>query len=183
MEFKDRENKIIDGLKAGNESSYKQLFNDYYILLTAYANKYVNDPEEAREIVQDLFVHLFEIRNSLIIATSLKSYLYRSVKNRCLNHIKNIQVQEKNLENLMAEESPASIQEDKILETELEYRIFRIVSGLPLKCQRIFRMSRVEGKQNREIALILNLSIRTVETQISKALKILRNNLQDYFKS
>lgn len=183
MEFKDRENKIINGLKTGDESSYKQLFNDYYILLAAYANKYVNDPEEAREIVQDLFVHLFEIRNSLIITTSLKSYLYRSVRNRCLNHIKYIQLQEKNLENLMAEGSSASIQEDKIMETELEYRIFRIVSGLPVQCQRIFRMSRVEGKQNREIALILNLSLRTVETQISKALKILRNNLQDYFKS
>lgn len=183
MGFEDRENRIINGLKAGDESSYKQLFNDYYILLSAYANKYVNDPEEAREIVQDLFVHLFEIRNSLIINTSLKSYLYRSVRNRCMNHIRYIQLQEKNLEYLKAEGSPATIQEDKIIETELEYRIFQIVSELPLQCQRIFRMSRVEGKPNREIAQILNLSIRTVETQISKALKILRNNLQDYFKS
>jgi RNA polymerase sigma-70 factor (ECF subfamily) len=181
--LKNRENKIISGLKAGDESSYKQLFSEYYVLLSAYANKYVNDPEEAREIVQDLFVHLFEIRNSLSITTSLKSYLYGSVRNRCLNHIRYIKLQEKSLENLMAEGSPATIQEDKIMETELEYRIFKIVSELPLQCQRIFRMSRVEGKQNSEIAQILNLSIRTVETQISKALKILRNNLQDYFKS
>lgn len=182
MELEDRENRIISGLKAGYESSYKQLFNEYYLLLSAFANKYVKDPEEAKEIVQDLFVHLFEIRNSLIITTSLKSYLYQSVRNRCLNHIKFIQLQEENLENLKAEGSPAIIQEDKIMETELEYRIFQIVSELPLQCQRIFRMSRVDGKQNREIAQILNLSIRTVETQISKALKILRNSLQDYLK-
>lgn len=126
MELKDRENRIINGLKAGDESSYKQLFNEYYVLLSACANKYVNDLEEAREIVQDLFVHLFEIRNSLIITTSLKSYLYRSVRNRCLNHIKYIQLQGKNLENLMAEGPPATIQEDKIMETELEFdRIFQ----------------------------------------------------------
>jgi RNA polymerase sigma-70 factor (ECF subfamily) len=183
MELKDHDNKLAHGLKAGYESSYKQLFNEYYLLLSAYANKYVNDPEKAREIVQDLFVHLFEIRHSLIITTSLKSYLYRSVKNRCLNQIRHIQLQETTLENIKTEGSFNTIEENKMMETELEYRIFQIVSELPVQCQRIFRMSRVDGKQNREIAQILNLSKRTVETQISKALKILRNNLQDYFKS
>ena len=183
MELKDHDNKIISGLKAGDESTYKQLFNEYYLLLSAFAKKYVDDLEVAKEIVQDLFVHLFEIRNSLIITTSLKSYLYRSVRNRCLNHIKQIQGQERNLENLKLQEASGSDSEDKIMETELEYRIYKIVSQLPEQCRKIFRMSRVEGKQNREIAQTLNLSIRTVETQISKALKILRNNLQDYFKS
>lgn len=183
MELKDYDNEIICGLKAGDESAYKQLFDHYYLLLSAFANKYVNDLDEAKEIVQDLFVHLFEIRNSLIVTTSLKSYLYQSVRNRCLNHIRYIELQEKILENMEEEESSATIEEDKIAETELEYRIFQIVSELPLQCQRIFKMSRVEGKHNREIALILNLSIRTVETQISKAIKILRSNLKDYFKS
>lgn len=183
MELKDHDNKLIHGLKAGYESSYKQLFNEYYILLSAYANKYVNDPEKAKEIVQDLFVHLFEIRNSLAINTSLKSYLYRSVKNRCLNQIRFIQLQEKTHENIKTEVSPSTIDEDKIYEAELEYRIFQIVSELPVQCQRIFKMSRLEGKKNREIAQILSLSIRTVETQISKALKILRNHLKDYLKS
>jgi RNA polymerase sigma-70 factor (ECF subfamily) len=183
MGLKDYDNKIIHGLKAGYESSYKELFKEYYVLLSAYANKYVNDPEEAREIVQDLFVHLFEIRDSLIITTSLKSYLFRSVRNRCLNHLKQIQGQERNLENFKPQEASGSDSEEKIMETELEYRIYNIVSQLPEQCRKIFLMSRVEGKRNREIAQTLNLSIRTVETQISKALKILRNYLQDYLKS
>ena len=183
MELKDHDNKIISGLKSGNENAYKQLFDEYYLLLSAFAKKYVDDPETAKEIVQDLFVHLFEIRDVLIITTSLKSYLYRSVKNRCMNHIRYIQMQQKNLESLKTEGPPAITEEEEIMDTELEYRIFQIVSKLPLQCQKIFRMSRIEGKQNREIAHILDLSVRTVETQISKALKILRNNLRGYFKS
>lgn len=183
MELKGHDSKIIIGLKAGDESTYKQLFNEYYLLLSAFAKKYVDDLEAAKEIVQDLFVHLFEIRVSLIITTSLKSYLFRSVRNRCLNHLKQIQGQERNLENFKPQEASGSDSEEKIMETELEYQIYKIVSQLPEQCRKIFLMSRVEGKQNRVIAQTLNLSIRTVETQISKALKILRNNLQDYLKS
>ena len=181
MELNGHDNKIIIGLKAGDEGTYKQLFNEYYLLLSAFAKKYVDDLEVAKEIVQDLFVHLFEIRNSLIINTSLKSYLFRSVRNRCLNHLMQIQGQERNLENLNLQEASVSDSEDKILETELEYQIYKIVSQLPEQCRKIFLMSRVEGNKNREIAQTLNLSVRTVETQISKALKILRNCLQDYF--
>ena len=183
MVLKDHQNQLINGLKAGDESSFNQLFNDYYILLTVFARKYVNDLEEAKEIVQDFFVHLFEIRNSLTITTSLESYLYQSVRNRCLNHINQFKVHEKHYENLKREEISDTNLEDKILETELEHKIFQIVTGLPGQCQKIFKMSRVDGKQNREIAKMLNISIRTVETQISKALKILRHNLRNYLKS
>ena len=183
MELKNHKNQIVEGLIEGEESSYKQLFSQYYILLSVYANKYVQDLEVAREIVQDFFVHMFEIRSSLIITTSLESYLYQSVRNRCLNHIKQIKVHEKHLENLKTDEVSSIDPEDKIMETELEHQIYQIVSQLPGQCEKIFKMSRVDGKKNKEIAMILNISIRTVETQISKALKILRNKLQNYIKS
>jgi len=179
MELKALEQKLIDGLKAGDEISYNQLFNKYYILLTVFACKYVEDSETAREIVQDFFVHIFEIRNSLIITTSLSSYLYQSVRNRCLNHISQIKVREGHLENLKISEASVTNLEDKIIEAELEHQIYQIVSQLPGQCQKIFKMSRVDAKKNGEIANILNISIRTVETQISKALKILRQELKN----
>lgn len=181
MVLKDPENKIINGLKTGDESSFNQLFNEYYITLSLFANRYVKDLDISREIVQDFFVHLFEIRDSLSITTSIDSYLYSSVRNRCLNHIRQVQMHEKHLENLKTADISSSNLEDNIMEIELEYQIFKIVSQLPDQCQKIFRMSRVDGKKNSEIGQILNISIRTVETQISKALKILRNNLHDYF--
>ena len=180
--MEDRENQIIKGIKAGYESSFNQLFNEYYIILSVFASKYVKDLDVAKEIVQDFFVHLFEIHDSLIINTSLKAYLFHSVKNKCLNHIKHIQLHEKHLQNLKIISEISTDTENIIRESELEYQIFQIVRKLPDQCQKIFRLSRVEGIKNREIAANLNISIRTVETQISKALKILRNNLKDYLK-
>lgn len=181
--MENNENQIIRGLKAGDESSYKQLFHEYYIVLAVFAARYVKDMEIAKDLVQDFFVHLFEIRDSLNINTSLKSFLFQSVKNRCLNHIKHIQMHEKHIGNLETNQESNSGIEDKISEAELEIQIFQHVKHLPPKCKNIFRMSRFEGKKNLEIAEILNISKRTVETQISKALKILRDNLKDYLQS
>ncbi|MBT3382203.1 MAG: RNA polymerase sigma-70 factor [Prolixibacteraceae bacterium] len=181
--MKTRDHKIIKGIKAGRESSYNQLFNEYYISLSLFAAKYVNDLDTAKEVVQDFFVHLFEIRDSLIITTSLESYLFQSVRNRCLNHIKHIQLNEKHLDNIKISCETNNNIEDKFREAELEYQIFRVVKKLPLQCNKIFRMSRIDGNTNQEIAETLNISKRTVETQISKALKILRNSLKDYFKT
>lgn len=182
MDIEEHEYRIILGLKAGNENSYNQLFSKYYVPLSVFANKYVKNLDTAKEIVQDLFVSIFEIRKSLTITTSLKSYLFQSVRNRCLNYIKQVQVHGKYLKNLRIEEYSETNLDDNIIEAELEYQIYKIVSQLPLKCQKIFKMSRVEGKKNLEIAKIQKISIRTVETQISKALKILRIELHDYLK-
>jgi len=174
------ESKLITGLIAGNEKSYNQLFEEYYAVLSVFAKKYVNDIELAKELVQDFFVHLFEIRESLSIQTSLKSYLYQSVKNRCLNYINQNNIRNKHLENIKISSDTTTNLEEIIEETELEQQIFKIVSGLPAQCQNIFQMSRVNGMKNKEISEKLNISIRTVEKQISKALKSLRVKLKPY---
>lgn len=168
---------MIQGLRAGRESTYAQLFETYYSLLSVFALRYVNDLETAKEIVQDLFVHIYEQRNSLLISTSLKSYLFQSVRNRCLNHLKQKKTREIHLDQLRSEAGDGDDPEALYNETELEYRIFQIVSDLPARCKQVFWMSRVEGTKNSDIAASLNISIRTVETQISKALKILRRKL------
>jgi RNA polymerase sigma-70 factor (family 1) len=168
---------MIKGLRSGRESAYEQLFKDFYKPLTVFANSFVKDLETGKEIVQDLFVHLYEKRKTLAITTSLKSYLYQSVRNRCLNHLKHQQVQKMHHDQMKPELDFSDNLEDKIRETELEHMVSKVVDQLPPKCKRIFIMSRVTGLSNGEIAEQLELSKRTVETQISNALKVLREKL------
>jgi RNA polymerase sigma-70 factor (ECF subfamily) len=176
-----KEDHIIEGLRSGRESAYQRLFEWYYRKLVVFALKYIGDPEVARDLVQDLFLSIYESRRSISIQTSLKSYLYSAVKNRCLNHIRHQAVREKHSNMVIHSENGKDEDlEEKIETTELEARIFEIVSKLPDRCRQIFILSRVDGKRNREIADQMNLSIRTVETQISKALKSLRDNLLFY---
>jgi RNA polymerase sigma-70 factor (ECF subfamily) len=134
----------------------------------------------AREIVQDFFVKLYEKRNSLSIDVSLKSYLYRSIYNCCINYINQRNIQDKHLRNIDFERTVEENLENEINTVELQYKISEVIEELPAKCRRIFKMNRLEGLKNEEIAIQLNLSKRTVETQISKALKILRKKLAAY---
>ena len=176
--MESEERYIIEGLRSGRESAYRQIFEQYYQRLVVFSHRYLEDQESARDVVQDLFVDLYDSRQSISIETSLKSYLYSAVKNRCLNQVKHEQVKEKHRNKSRSEANVADPNLEEIMDAvELEARIYEIVLKLPEKCRQIYIMSRVDGKRNSEIADLLNLSIRTVETQISKALKSLRDNL------
>jgi RNA polymerase sigma-70 factor (family 1) len=163
-----------------NLDNFEALFKQYYAPLVVYACKFLPETDVAREIVQDFFVKLYEKRATLTIDTSLKSYLYRSVYNACMNYINQRNIQEKHIRNIDLERNDEDNLENEINSVELQNRIFNLIETLPPKCKKIFKMNRLEGMKNEEIAIHLNLSKRTVETQISKALKILRNKLSDY---
>ncbi|MBN2214767.1 MAG: RNA polymerase sigma-70 factor [Bacteroidales bacterium] len=175
---------IIRKLRSGDEKFYKSVFYNYYPLLTYFANKYLHDIEIAKEIVQDFFVKLYEKRFSLNIDTSFKSYLYKSVYNSCINYLNQVALREQHhrqIKNLNHEQ--AVFTEDDIYLNELENKIYCEIEKLPSQCRRIFKMNRFDGLTNSEIAAKLKLSKRTIETQISKALRILRNNIPgDYFQ-
>lgn len=177
--MKDNEVHIIEGIRAGRESAFEKLFSEYYRPLSVFSLKYVGDLEIAKEIVQSLFVHLYENRQKLIVTTSLESYLYQSVRNRCLNHIKQTRTRKEHLEHYRSGQEESEDLEARIRETELEHQIYKIVEKLPPQCKNIFTLSRAKGLSNTEIAEELKISKRTVETQISNALKTLRNNLGD----
>lgn len=169
---------IIEGLISGRESAYRQLFELYYQRLVVFAHKYLGDLESARDIVQDLFVDLYESRHSMSIQTSLKSYLYSAVRNRCLNHIKHEQVKQKHRTMGGSEAHVSDPGPEELMDAvELEAKVYEIVSRLPERCRQIYILSRVDGKRNKEIADELKLSIRTVETQITKALRSLKESL------
>jgi RNA polymerase sigma-70 factor (ECF subfamily) len=172
---------MLESLRAGNERAYAKLFKEYYRPLTIFANKYLKDLDSSKELVQDLFVSIYENRKNQVITTSLKSYLYQSVRNRCLNQLKKEEVRRDYQKQAKQFGASNDILEDQILANELEHEIFRIISQLTPKCREVFTMSRVKGKGNPEIARKLEISIRTVETHISNALKALRQQLGDEY--
>ena len=175
---------IIKKLRSGDEKFYKSVFYEYYPLLTYFANKYVNDLDIAREIVQDFFVKLYEKRYSINIDSSFKSYLYKSVYNSCINYLNQIALREQHHRQIKSQDhEQTEFTEDEINMTELENKIYCEIEKLPAQCRRIFKMNRFDGLTNSEIAAKLKLSKRTIETQISKALRILRKNVPyKYFK-
>lgn len=164
-----------------NQKTFEGLFKQYFAPLSYYANKFVPDIETAKEVVHDVFINFWEKRETMDLSKSLKSYLYTSVHNRCLNYIrdnKKFDRSEYVLENTESESSWEN--SDVLIEAEIKAKINETLQKLPEKCREIFVMSRFEGLKYQEIADKLSISVKTVENQMSKALKIFRENLKEY---
>jgi RNA polymerase sigma-70 factor, ECF subfamily len=172
--------KILKDIKNNSESAFDELFRKYYKKLVFFAIKIVKNHDSANEVVQDLFVNFWEKRHQFELKISLQAYLYRAVYNNCVHLSKKerqIQGEEISLVNEPFEDF------NNLLEsTELEIKIYGLIEQLPTECQRIFKLSRFEELKYLEIADQLNLSVKTVETQMSRALKFLRLHLGDYIK-
>lgn len=171
---------LFEEMKKGKEYAFDFFFNYYYPGLCIYAQKMIAlQEEEARDIVQDVFVKFWNNRQKLDIQFSIRSYLFIAVKNRCFDLLRkqnrSIKLHEISNENDTGDESF----ETYIL-TELEALFNNSLNKLPERCREIFELSRLHGLKNREIAEKLNLSEKTVENQITKALHILRVELKDY---
>lgn len=175
------ETDILNEIQQGNERVFEMIFRKYYQSLSNYAFNFLKDMDDSEEIVQGVFLKLWEQRESIEISVSLKSYLYRAVHNTCLNRIKHLKIQdvykEYNAEFLEETYDSAT---DLLYKNELEKRIAEALSKLPEQCRLIFKLSRFEELKYQEIADQLGLSIKTVENQIGKALKIMRTELSDY---
>ncbi len=170
---------IFKKIKKGNEEAIDYIFNTYYTSLCIFANKYVENIDVAEDIVQELFIKIWEKREQLNINTSLKSYLFQSVNNSCLNHLKHLKIRD-NYKKQINYCKTDEFNNDILVEEELNLRIYNSIESLPKKCKIIFKLSRFKGLKHKEIAENLSISIKTVKVQIGKALKILRHDLQDY---
>lgn len=164
----------------GDKSAFEQLFRAYYSRLVHYAFKVLGDQDEAEEMVQQVFISLWETRQKMSIHSSLKSYLYRAVHNRCLNLIEKNAVRQQYQQEVRAttDESVQPLQQ--LAHTELEKEMKRALDKLPEQCRRVFELSRYEGLKYAAIAEVLGISVKTVENQVGKALKILREELKEY---
>ena len=147
--------------------------------MCGFAGKYIDDKDEAEEVVQEVFFNYWSKKETLDIIGALEAYLYRSVRNACLNHLKHMQVRTKFVEQASLQEEECSFS-NSIEVLELQVKIEDSIDQLPSERKKIFKLSREEGLKYREIADQLGLSVKTVETQMGKALKFLRENLTEY---
>jgi RNA polymerase sigma-70 factor (family 1) len=174
------ENNELEAICRGDESVFDTVFRRYYEPLCHYAAKFTDgDLDEAEDIVQQCFVKLWEKHAALDITWSIKSYLYKAVHNACLNRIRHQQTKSRYQQfNAGQLENNHSFQDQS--SAELRVRLQQAMDDLPPQCRNVFELSRFEELKYREIAELLNISIKTVETQMGKALRVLRFQLADY---
>jgi RNA polymerase sigma-70 factor (ECF subfamily) len=168
-------------LKEGNRKLFDDLFSDYYVNLCRFAYTYVKNSETAEEIVQEMFISIWEQRHELNITTSVRTFLYTSIKNRALNYIRNHKTRANHEDEFANEQaSRVSYMVDFCEREELQHLIEQAINELPEQCRIIFEKSREQNLTYKEIAQELNISPKTVENQMSIALKKLRSKLMPY---
>lgn len=169
---------LINQLKRGNEKAYSFLLNCYHHRLCVYANSLINDKSVAEDIVQNVFVRIWEKRKNLKTHFSIKSFLYRSVYNEFIDQNrkrKSVTALEKKYIDALGN----IVKEDNDALEKLFSMVQKEIQKLPPKCRMIFLLSKKEGLSNIEIAEHLDLSIKTIESHITKAFSILRKKVND----
>ncbi len=174
------DNELYLKLKEGDERAFQSLFRKYYSAMCHFACQFLDDRELAEEIVQDMFVKIWEKRAILNIETSVKHYFFRSVRNHCLNQIQHEKIKKQYANKMIESAQQEIIAEQYFLEVDLVKRIEKSIDSLPPKRKEIFRLSREQGMKYKEIAETLDISVKTVEAQMGLALKYLREDLKDF---
>jgi len=178
MEFQNQDSDIVELLHSQDEKAIELLFDRFFDYLCGIVYRVVHDYEAARDVVQDLFFDLWKKRESIRIETALRPYLRRAAVNRGLNYLKKQRIVKSGNEDAALEIPGDEITGQMQLEhEELEKRLFSAIEQLPPRCKIVFSMSRFENLSYQEIADTLGISIKTVENQISKALKVLRSQI------
>ncbi|HQN93187.1 MAG TPA: RNA polymerase sigma-70 factor [Prolixibacteraceae bacterium] len=179
MELSDKH--IVDCIQHGDEQVFELFFRNYYERLCNYANTILNDMDEAEEMVQNAFLTIWERRESFEVHTSLKSYLYRAVYNSSLNSLKHKKVQHKHEQYYKQNTAPDyESATSELMENELQQLAQKAIEQLPPQCKMVFTLSRVEQLTYAEIAEQMNISAKTVENHMVRALRFLREKLKDY---
>lgn len=176
----EREQYFLQGLKESNREVFEKLFREYYPLLCNYARRYIYDKSTAEDIVQEFFCKLWDKRFEIKVSTSLNNYFYKSVTNLCFNHFRDTEAERK-LIDFRGDEIPETASGSRYQsDNELNEHLGRALLELPEKRREIFELSRFEGLKYHEIAEKLDLSIKTVETQMTRSLEFLRKYLKEF---
>ena len=171
--------KILPGLKAGNEKAFDAVYKQYYGGLCAFASQYVSTAD-SEEIVQDVMMWLWENRETIAGEATLKSLLFTIAKNKCLNHVAHLQVRQRVHEKLYEKFITQFEDPDFYIPGELMEKLDQAIKALPEDYRKSFEMNRFDDMTYKEIAEKLDISEKTIAYRISQALKILRKELKDY---
>jgi RNA polymerase sigma-70 factor (family 1) len=175
-------NIYLDDIRSGNQQAFEKVFRQLYAPLCHYAHNLLHNKDEAEDLVQNTFVHFWEKRQEITVIGSLKAYLYKAVYNHSLNKIKHWGIRQEHQSYVQHSYTEASL-DHTLAATELQAGINKALSKLPEQCAKVFGMSRFDELKYQEIADILGISVKTVENQMGKALKIMRAELAEYLVS
>jgi len=170
-------------------NDFGKVYVAHFSKMKRFAQEYVSSEEDAENIVQDVFLELWEKRAVLSMPVNLMAFLFTATKNRCVDHLRHKTVVRETADKLMEEQrlllkmkfdSLEAFDQNFLTDSDIEEMLNKAIEALPERCRRIFIKSRIEGKKQKEIAAELNVSINTVETQMGIAYKTLRDELKNY---
>jgi len=169
---------LVEQLKGGNVMAFEQIFNLYQSKLYHFVKLTLANDTDCEEIVQEVFLKIWDRREQIDLSKSFKSYLYTITKNEIHDHLRKVLQQKKYLEQAIHELSIAENDVEKIVNfRETDHVINELINSLPHKRRKVFELSRLQGKTYSQIALEMNISENTVDTQMRKALLFLREGL------
>jgi RNA polymerase sigma-70 factor (ECF subfamily) len=178
---------LILRIKKGDEKAFELLVDNYYYRLYRFVGGYIDQEEDCKEIVQESFVKIWLNRKELESWRNLEGFLFTIARNLCLDYLKHLKIVNQHNKYIMSElykkSNFRSLSDDSLRELiikETRGEIDKAINSLPEQCKRIFKMHRFEEKKYHEIAEELGISVKTVDNQISKALKILREKLRSH---
>lgn len=175
---------LIRLIQNGNKNSFTYLFRTYYFDLCNFVLRYTRSPADSEDLIQDVFLNIWRNRDSLSCEGSFKAYLYKAVRNKALNYLKHKKIEKEwkeekeEIENPFVK-SPAVYIHERESFIEIEDAITKAVEQLPARRKMIFLLSREEGLTYQEIADVLDISVNTVETQISRSITLIRHILSE----
>jgi len=179
-------NEIIELLNKKQEAAFEVMFNLYYPRLVWFAKEYV-PYEDAKSVVQDAFITFWEKNPIVSNESQLQSYVYTLVKNNCLMFLRHEKIKKgfvdetgMKMQNQVYRLALEQLDTSEMAFQEIEAIIKKTLAALPPRCREVFVLSRLEGKKNHEVAQELNISVKAVEAQITKALKVFKDTLKDF---
>jgi len=167
---------LLDEIRKRNSKVFEVLFRDYYVSLIRYADGFVFDKTVSDDIVQNFFIYLWENGERLDVKSSLRAYFYQSVRNRCLNYLRDLRVKDTN--NLLFLEASLSSKDSSLLQDpDIVDQIHQALESLPKEMRDIFKMKYLKGAKTKEIASLKKISSNTVKTQLQRAREKLKRRL------
>lgn len=172
---------LLERIRAGDSDAFDAVFRANYAALVGSAERILGRRDVAEEIVQDVMLELWRRRETLAVEDSLRGYLFRATRNRSLNHLRHGAIEKRAEPELAANRAESgSSAHAALVEEEIDVAVKRAVADLPARCREVFELSRVHGLRYSEIATTLGISVKTVEAQMGKALRILRERLAQW---
>jgi RNA polymerase sigma-70 factor, ECF subfamily len=168
---------LLDRLRQGDHDAFDTIFRNHYPPLVALGERMLHERALAEEIAQDMMLELWKRRAGLSFDVSLRAYLFQAMRNRILNHFRHERVERLGqpfaAPDTEVEPTPLAM----LTEAEIDGALREAVSSLPERCREVFELSRVQGLRYAEIAAVMGISVKTVEAQMGKALRMLRERL------